>query len=232
MSILSAALARVKPSPTIAITMKASEMKAAGRDIISLSAGEPDFDTPVHIREAAKQAIDDGKTRYTAVDGIAELKAAIAAKFRRRTGSTMHRAGHRQHRRETGHLQCSHGHAEPRRRGHHPRAVLGELSRHGRSRRRHADIVPAPMQTGYKMTPDQLEAAITPRTKWLIFNSPSNPTGAGYGWDELKGLTDVLMRHPHVWVLTDDMYEHIAFDGFTFCTPVEVEPGLANAHSP
>jgi aspartate aminotransferase len=229
MSILSATLARVKPSPTIAITMKAAEMKAAGRDIISLSAGEPDFDTPAHIREAGKRAIDEGKTRYTAVDGITELKAAIAAKFRRENGLDYAPA---QVTVGTGGKQVIYN------------ALMATLNP--------GDeviipapywvsypdmvalaggtpvVVPAPMQTGYKMTPDQLEAAITPRTKWLIFNSPSNPTGAGYSRDELKGLTDVLMRHPHVWILTDDMYEHIAFDGFTFCTPVEVEPGLVD----
>ena len=221
MSILSATLARVKPSPTIAMTAKAAEMKAAGRDVISLSAGEPDFDTPAHIREAAKRAIDEGHTRYTAVDGIPELKAAIAEKFRRENGLD-YAPG--QVTVGTGGKQVIYN------------ALMASLNP--------GDeviipapywvsypdmvalaggvpvIVPAPIGTGYKITPDQLEAAITPRTKWLIFNSPSNPTGAGYARDELKGLTDVLMRHPHVWVLTDDMYEHIAFDGFTFCTPV------------
>jgi aspartate aminotransferase len=229
MSILSATLARVKPSPTIAMTAKAAEMKAAGRDVISLSAGEPDFDTPRHIREAAKRAIDEGKTRYTAVDGIPELKAAIAEKFRRENGLDYAPA---QVTVGTGGKQVIYN------------ALMASLNP--------GDeviipapywvsypdmvalaggvpvIVPAPIGTGYKITPDQLEAAITPRTKWLIFNSPSNPTGAGYARDELKALTDVLMRHPHVWVLTDDMYEHIAFDGFTFCTPAEVEPGLAD----
>jgi aspartate aminotransferase len=229
MSILSAALARVKPSPTIAMTMKASQMKAAGRDIISLSAGEPDFDTPVHIREAAKQAIDDGKTRYTAVDGIAELKAAIAAKFRRENrldyapGQVTVSTGGKQVIYNALMATLNPGDEviipAPYWVSYPDMVVLAGGT---------PIIVPAPMQTGYKMTPDQLEAAITPRTKWLIFNSPSNPTGAGYSWDELKALTDVLMRHPHVWVLTDDMYEHIAFDGFTFCTPVEVEPGLAD----
>ena len=229
MSILSATLARVKPSPTIAMTAKAAEMKAAGRDVISLSAGEPDFDTPAHIREAAKRAIDEGKTRYTAVDGIPELKAAITEKFRRENGLDYAPA---QVTVGTGGKQVIYN------------ALMASLNP--------GDeviipapfwvsypdmvalaggvpvIVPAPIGTGYKITPDQLEAAITPRTKWLIFNSPSNPTGAGYARDELRALTDVLMRHPHVWVLTDDMYEHIAFDGFAFCTPVEVEPGLAD----
>ncbi|MCU0855463.1 MAG: pyridoxal phosphate-dependent aminotransferase [Rhodobacteraceae bacterium] len=227
MSILSATLARVKPSPTIAITMKAAEMKAAGRDIISLSAGEPDFDTPRHIREAAKRAIDEGKTRYTAVDGIPELKAAIAGKFRR------------ENRLDYAPSQVTVGTGGKQVIYNALMATLNpgdEVIIPAPYWVSYPDmvalaggtpvIVPAPMQTGYKMTPDQLEAAITPRTKWLIFNSPSNPTGAGYSRAELKGLTDVLMRHPHVWVLTDDMYEHIAFDGFTFCTPVEVEPGL------
>jgi aspartate aminotransferase len=229
MSILSATLARVKPSPTIAMTAKAAEMKAAGRDVISLSAGEPDFDTPAHIREAAKRAIDEGKTRYTAVDGIPELKAAIAGKFRRENGLDYAPA---QVTVGTGGKQVIYN------------ALMATLNP-GEEVIIPAPywvsypdmvalaggvpvIVPAPIGTGYKITPDQLEAAITPRTKWLIFNSPSNPTGAGYARDELKGLTDVLMRHPHVWVLTDDMYEHIAFDGFAFCTPVEVEPGLAD----
>jgi aspartate aminotransferase len=227
MSILSATLARVKPSPTIAITMKAAEMKAAGRDIISLSAGEPDFDTPAHIREAAKRAIDDGKTRYTAVDGITELKVAIADKFRR------------ENRLDYAPSQVTVGTGGKQVIYNALMATLNpgdEVIIPAPYWVSYPDmvalaggtpvVVAAPMQTGYKITPDQLEAAITPRTKWLIFNSPSNPTGAGYSWNELKGLTDVLMRHPHVWVLTDDMYEHIAFDGFTFCTPVEVEPGL------
>jgi aspartate aminotransferase len=227
MSILSATLARVKPSPTIAMSTKAAEMKAAGRDVISLSAGEPDFDTPAHIREAGKHAIDAGHTRYTAVDGIPELKAAVAGKFRRENrldyAASQVTVG-------TGGKQVIYN------------ALMATLNPGDEViipapywvsypdmvalAGGNPVVVAAPMQTGYKMTPDQLEAAITPRTKWLIFNSPSNPTGAGYSRDELKGLTDVLMRHPHVWLLTDDMYEHIAFDGFTFCTPVEVEPGL------
>ena len=227
MPILSATLARVKPSPTIAMTAKAAAMKAAGRDVISLSAGEPDFDTPEHIREAGKRAIDEGRTRYTAVDGIAELKVAIAEKFRRENGldyaPSQVSVG-------TGGKQVIYNALmatlDPGDEVIIPApywvsypdmvALAGGVP----------VIVPAPIETGYKMTPESLEAAITPRTKWLIFNSPSNPTGAGYGRAELKALTEVLMRHPHVWVLTDDMYEHIAFDGFTFCTPAEVEPGL------
>jgi aspartate aminotransferase len=227
MSILSATLSRVKPSPTIAMSTKAAEMKAAGRDIISLSAGEPDFDTPEHIREAAKRAIDDGKTRYTAVDGIPELKAAVVEKFRR------------ENRLDYTPSQVTVGTGGKQVLYNALMATLNpgdEVIIPAPYWVSYPDmvalaggvpvIVEAPMQTGFKMTPDQLEAAITSRTKWLIFNSPSNPTGAGYSADEIRGLTDVLMRHPQVWVLTDDMYEHIAFEGFTFATPVEVEPGL------
>ena len=227
MSILSATLARVKPSPTIAMTAKAADLKAAGRDVISLSAGEPDFDTPEHIRAAGKRAIDEGRTRYTAVDGIAELKAAVAEKFRRENGLDYSPS---QVTVGTGGKQIIYN------------ALMATLNPGDEV------IIPAPywvsypdmvalaggvpvviaapIESGYKITPEQLEAAISPRTKWLIFNSPSNPTGAGYSRDELKGLTDVLMRHPHVWVLSDDIYEHVAFDGFTFCTPAQVEPGL------
>jgi aspartate aminotransferase len=227
MSILSATLARVKPSPTIAMSMKAAEMKAAGRDVISLSAGEPDFDTPAHIREAGKRAIDEGHTRYTAVDGIPELKAAIAEKFRRENGLdyaasevTVGTGG------KVVIYNALMATLNPGDEVIIPAPYWVSYPDMVALAGGTPVIVPAPMQTGYKMTPDQLEDAITTRTKWLIFNSPSNPTGAGYSRDELKGLTDVLMRHPHVWVLTDDMYEHIAFDGFTFCTPAEVEPGL------
>ena len=227
MAFLSDTLARVKPSPTIAVTTMAAELKAAGRDVIGLGAGEPDFDTPEHIREAAKRAIDAGKTRYTAVDGIPELKAAICAKFRRENGleytPSQVTVG-------TGGKQVLYN------------ALVATLNPGDEV------VIPAPYwvsypdmvllaggvpviaeassQTAYKLTPDQLEAAITPRTKWLIFNSPSNPTGAGYSREELKALTDVLMRHPHVWVMSDDMYEHLVYDGFEFCTPAQVEPGL------
>ncbi len=227
MAFLSETLARVKPSPTIAVTNKARELKAAGRDVIGLGAGEPDFDTPENIREAAKRAIDAGHTRYTAVDGIPELKAAICAKFKRDNGLDYTPA---QVTVGTGGKQVLYN------------ALMATLNPGDEV------VVPAPYwvsypdmvllaggtpviaeassQTAYKLTPDQLEAAITPRTKWLIFNSPSNPTGAGYTWDELKALTGVLTRHPHVWVMTDDMYEHLVYDDFRFCTPAEVEPGL------
>ena len=227
MSLQSATLERVKPSPTMAVTAKAAELRRAGRDIISLGAGEPDFPTPENIREAGKRAIDEGKTRYTAVDGIPELKEAVRAKFLRdnRLDYAMSQ------------ITVSSGGKQAI-----WNALLATLNPGDEV------LIPAPywvsypdmvlmaggtpvvietsIDTGFKMSAEALEAAITPRTKWLIFNSPSNPTGAGYGHAELKALTDVLMRHPQVWVLTDDMYEHIAFDGFTFATPAEVEPGL------
>jgi aspartate aminotransferase len=227
MAFLSDTLARVKPSPTIAVTNKARELAAAGRDIIGLGAGEPDFDTPQNIKDAAKRAIDEGRTKYTAVDGIPELKAAIVAKFRRENGLEYTPA---QVTVGSGGKQVLYN------------ALVATLNPGDEV------IIPAPywvsypdmvllaggtpvfvegpMQTGYKITAEQLEAAITPRTKWLIFNSPSNPSGAGYSAAELKALTDVLMRHPHVWVMTDDMYEHLAFGDFKFATPAQVEPGL------
>jgi len=227
MAFLSDTLARVKPSPTIAVTTKAAELKAEGRDVIGLGAGEPDFDTPQNIKEAAKAAIDAGKTKYTAVDGIAELKAAICAKFKRDNGLDYTPA---QVTIGTGGKQVLYN------------ALMATLNPGDEV------VIPAPYwvsypdmvllaggepvvakasaETAYKLTPEALEAAITPKTRWLIFNSPSNPTGAGYTKDELKALTDVLMRHPHVWVMSDDMYEHLVYDDFTFCTPAEVEPAL------
>ncbi len=227
MAFLADSLSRVKPSPTIAVSTKARELKAAGRDVIGLGAGEPDFDTPENIRNAAKAAIDAGDTRYTAPDGTPALKAAISEKFKRENGLDYAPS---QVSVSTGGKQVLYN------------ALVATMNPGDEV------IIPAPywvsypdmvllaggepvavecpIETGYKMTPAQLDAAITPKTKWLIFNSPSNPTGAGYSKDELKGLTDVLMRHPHVWVMTDDMYEHLSYEGFEFCTPVEVEPGL------
>lgn len=229
MSLISASLARVKPSPTIAISSKAKELAAAGRDIIALSAGEPDFDTPENIRDAAKAAIDAGKTRYTAPDGIPELKQAICDKFQRENGLSYIPA---QVTVSTGGKQVLYN------------AFMATLDAGDEV------VIPAPywvsypdmvllaggtpvivecpMESGFKLTPKALEAAITPKTKWLIFNSPSNPTGAGYSRQELKALTDVLIRHPQVHIMTDDMYEHLSYEGFTFCTPAEVEPGLYN----
>ncbi|UYV39580.1 pyridoxal phosphate-dependent aminotransferase [Rhodobacteraceae bacterium D3-12] len=227
MAFLSDTLARVKPSPTIAVSNLAAELKAAGQDVIGLGAGEPDFDTPDHIKAAGIAAINAGKTKYTAVDGIAELKAAICAKFKRDNGLTYEPA---QVSVGTGGKQILYN------------ALMATLNPGDEV------VIPAPywvsypdmvllaggtpvtvaatLENNFKLTAEQLESAITPKTKWFIFNSPSNPTGAGYTRDELKALTDVLMRHPHVWVMTDDMYEHLAYDDFTFCTPAEVEPGL------
>ena len=227
MAFLSATLDRVKPSPTIAVTNKARELKAAGRDVIGLGAGEPDFDTPQHIKDAAIAAIHAGKTKYTAVDGIPELKEAICAKFKRDNGldyaPSQVSVG-------TGGKQILYN------------ALMATLNPGDevvipapywvsypdmvKLAGGEPVIAPARLENAFKLTPDQLEAAITPKTKWLIFNSPSNPTGAGYSRAELKELTDVLMRHPHVWVMTDDMYEHLAYDGFEFCTPAQIEPGL------
>jgi len=227
MSFLSDTLSRVKPSPTIAVSTKARELKAAGVDVIGLGAGEPDFDTPDNIKAAGKRAIDEGKTKYTAPDGMPELKEAICAKFKCDNGLDYTPA---QISVGTGGKQILYN------------ALVATLNEGDEV------LIPAPywvsypdmvllaggtpvaikasLETDFKITPQQLEAAITPRTKWLIFNSPSNPTGAGYTRDELKGLTDVLMRHPHVWVMSDDMYEHLVFDGFEFCTPAQVEPDL------
>ena len=227
MTFLSATLDRVKPSPTIAVTTKAQELKAAGRDVIGLGAGEPDFDTPQNIKDAAIAAINEGKTKYTAVDGIPELKIAICAKMKRDNGldyvPMQVTVG-------TGGKQVLYN------------AFIATLNAGDEV------IIPAPywvsypdmvllgggtpvtieaqLEANFKITAAQLEAAITPKTKWFLFNSPSNPTGAGYSWGELKALTDVLLRHPHVWVMTDDMYEHLAYDDFKFCTPAQVEPKL------
>jgi aspartate aminotransferase len=227
MPFLSDTLARVKPSPTIAVSNLAAELKAQGKDVIGLGAGEPDFDTPDNIKKAAMAAMDAGKTKYTAPDGIIELKQAICAKFKRDNGLDYTPA---QVSVGTGGKQILYN------------ALMATLNPGDEV------IIPAPYwvsypdmvllaggepviaeaqaQTAYKLTAEQLEAAITPKTKWFIFNSPSNPTGAGYTAAELKALTDVLMRHPHVWVMTDDMYEHLVYDGFEFATPAQVEPGL------
>ncbi|WP_308917334.1 pyridoxal phosphate-dependent aminotransferase [Jannaschia sp. LMIT008] len=227
MAFLSDTLDRVKPSPTIAVTNRARELRAEGRDVIGLGAGEPDFDTPDNIKDAGIQAIRDGKTKYTAVDGIPELKRAICAKFKRDNG-----------------LDYSPAQVTVNAGGKHTiyNAMAATLNPGDEV------VIPAPywvsypdmvllaggtpvvveagIETKFKLTAEALEAAITPETKWLIFNSPSNPTGAAYSADELKTLTDVLLRHPHVWILTDDMYEHLVFDNFVFATPAQVEPKL------
>ncbi|MCD8563077.1 MAG: aspartate transaminase [Alphaproteobacteria bacterium] len=227
MSIVANRLSRIKPSPTIAVTTKAAELKAAGKDIIGLGAGEPDFDTPDFVKEAAKAAIDAGKTKYTAVDGTPELKDAIIAKFKRDNNLSYERA---QITVGTGGKQVLYN------------ALMASLNPGDEV------IIPAPYWVSYpdmvllaegtpvfvegreehnfKLQPADLEKAITPKTKWVILNSPSNPTGAAYSWDEMKALTDVLVKHPHVYIMTDDMYEHLVYDGFKFCTPAEVEPKL------
>ncbi len=227
MSIIAESLGRIKPSPTIAVTTKAAELRAAGRDVIGLGAGEPDFDTPDNIKTAAKTAIDEGKTKYTAVDGIPELKKAICEKFKRENGLDY----------EPSQVSVGSGGKQII-----YNAMVATLNPGDEV------IIPTPYwvsypdmvllgggepvfvgtndNTGFKMQPADLEAAITPKTKWLIFNSPSNPSGAAYSRAELKALTDVLKRHPHVWILSDDMYEHLVYDEFEFVTPAQVEPEL------
>ena len=227
MSIVAERLQRVKPSPTIAVTMKAAELKAAGKDVIGLGAGEPDFDTPANIKAAAKAAIDKGETKYTAVDGTPALKKAIAAKFKRENGLDY---APNQISVGTGGKQVLYN------------ALMATLNPGDEV------IVPAPYwvsypdmvilaegtpvevacseNQGFKLTAEALAAAITPKTKWLILNSPSNPTGAAYTKADLRALADVLLKNPHVWVMTDDMYEHLVYDGFEFATIAQVEPKL------
>ncbi len=227
MPFLSAALDRVKPSATIAVTDKARQLKAAGRNVIGLGAGEPDFDTPANIKLAAIHAIEAGKTKYTAVDGIPELKDAIVAKFKRENDVTYKPS---QITVGTGGKQVLYN------------ALMATVNPGDEV------IIPAPYwvsypdmvelaggtpvavvctaEHGFKLQAADLEKAITPKTKWIILNSPSNPTGAAYSASELKALTDVLVKHPHVWVMTDDMYEHLVYDDFKFTTVVQVEPKL------
>jgi aspartate aminotransferase len=227
MGFIADSLNRIQPSATIAMSTKARELKAKGRDVIALSAGEPDFDTPPNVKEAIKRALDEGKTKYTDVDGIPELKAAIVAKFKRENGLDYKVS---QISVGTGGKQVLYN------------ALIATLNPGDEV------VIPAPcwvsyadivllgggkpvfaethIADGYKLKPEALEKAITSKTKWFIFNAPSNPTGAAYGRAELKALTEVLMRHPHVWVLTDDMYEHLLYDGHTFVTVAQVEPGL------
>ena len=220
-------LSRIKPSPTIAVSTKARELKAAGRDVIGLGAGEPDFDTPDNIKEAAIAAIRRGETKYTAVDGTPELKAAISEKFRRDNGLDYKPE---QITVGTGGKQVLYN------------AFMATLNPGDEV------IIPAPFWVSYpdmallaegepvavpcsqnnnfKLRAEDLEAAITDKTKWIILNSPSNPTGSAYDRDEMKAITDVLVKHEHVWVLTDDMYEHLVYDDFAFVTPAQVEPAL------
>ena len=227
MPFLADSLARVKPSATMAISDQARNLKAAGNDVISLSAGEPDFDTPDNIKAAAIQAIKNGDTKYTDVSGTPSLKVAIAAKYKRDNGLDY----------DTDQIIICTGGKQVL-----YNALIATINPGDEV------VIPAPFwvsypdmvylaggtpvivdvtaETAFRMTAEALEAAITPKTKWLIFNSPSNPSGAAYSEAELGALTDVLMRHPHVWVMTDDMYEHLVYDDFTFATPAQVEPGL------
>ena len=222
-------LSRIQPSATIAVSTKARELKAKGRDVIGLAAGEPDFDTPQNIKEAAKHALDEGKTKYTDVDGIPELKAAIVAKFKRenrldyKTSEITVGTGGKQVLYNA--LMCTLNPGDeviipaPAWVSYADIVMLGGGT---------PKYVTTRMEDGYRLQAAALDAAITPKTKWLIFNAPSNPTGAAYSRAQLKALTDVLMqpKNRHVWVLTDDMYEHLLYDGHVFCTPAEVEPGL------
>src|SRR5271154_6101161 len=227
MPFLSAALDRVKPSATIAVTDKARELKAAGSNVIGLGAGEPDFDTPANVKLAAIHAIEAGKTKYTAVDGIPELKQAIIAKFERENGLSY----------------------KPN------QIIVGTGGKQVLYTARMATINPGdeviipapywvsypemvalaggepvpvvcPASSGFKLRPEDLEKAVTAKTKWIILCSPSNPTGSAYTRSELQALTDVLVKHPHVWVMTDDMYEHLVYDDFVFTTPAQIEPKL------
>jgi aspartate aminotransferase len=224
---LARSLDRIQPAQTMAATQKARDLKAQGRDVIGLGAGEPDFDTPDNIKEAAIAAIRRGETKYTAVEGIAELRAAISKKFKRENGLDYTPA------------QCF---AAPGGKSVIYHAMLATLNPGDEV------IISAPywvsypdivllsdakpviietcMENGFRLTPEQLERAITPRTKWLIFNQPGNPSGACYTREQIREITDVLLRHPHVWVLADDMYEHLVYDDFRFCTIAEVEPRL------
>jgi len=227
MSILADRLSRIKPSATLAVTAKAKELKAAGKDIIGLGAGEPDFDTPDFIKDAAKKAMDNGQTKYTNVDGTPELKDAIIAKFKRDNGLDYARneitvgTGGKQVLYNALMATLNAGDEviipAPYWVSYPDMTLLAEGE---------PVIVDCPAETNFKMSGAQLEAAITPKTKWVILNSPSNPTGAGYTHDDMKELTDVLVKHPNIWVMTDDMYEHLVYDNFKFVTPAQVEPKL------
>lgn len=227
MALIASRLNRIKPSATMAVTGRAQELKAAGVDVIGLGAGEPDFDTPKNAKEAGIAAIRAGKTKYTLVPGTMELREAVCAKFERENGLKYTPA---QIQVATGGKQSIYN------------AIMATVEEGDEV------IIPAPywvsypdivllaegtpviidggQENGFKITADQLEAAITPKTKWLILNSPSNPTGAAYTKAELKALTDVVLRHEQVWIMTDDIYEHIVYDDFEFSTPAEVEPKL------
>ncbi len=227
MSIIASRLSRIKPSPTLAVTQKARELQAAGRDVISLGAGEPDFDTPDSIKAGAVKAIEAGDTKYTAVDGTPALKKAIAAKFKRENDLTYAPdqitvgVGGKQVLYNALMATLDPGDEviipAPYWVSYPDMVALAEGT---------PVFVSCPAEQGFKLQPADLEKAITPKTKWLILNSPSNPSGAAYTREEMKALTDVLVRHPQVWVMSDDMYEHLLYDGLTFVTPAQVEPRL------
>lgn len=227
MSLVADRLSRIKPSPTLAVTTKVNALKAEGKSIIGLGAGEPDFDTPDFVKDVAHEAIKNGQTKYTNVDGTPELKDAIIAKFKRDNDLSYTRD---QVNVGTGGKQVLYN------------ALMASVNPGDEV------IIPAPFwvsypdmvllaegtpvivectkENGFKLQPEDLDAAITPKTKWIILNSPSNPTGAAYSHTEMKAITDVLLKHPHVYVMSDDMYEHIVYDGFEYCTPAQVEPSL------
>jgi aspartate aminotransferase len=228
MGLLAEHLKRIKPSATIAVTDKARALKQAGRNVIGLGAGEPDFDTPANIKLAAINAIESGRAaKYTAVDGIPELKAAVARKFKRdnnldyKPSQIIIGTGGKQVLYNALMATLNPGDEviipAPYWVSYPEMVLLGG-----------GEPVPVPtrIEDGFKMKPEALEKAITPKTKWVILCSPSNPTGAAYTRAELKALTDVLVKHPHVWVMTDDMYEHLVYDDFVFSTVAEVEPRL------
>jgi aspartate aminotransferase len=227
MSIIAARMAAIKPSPTIAVTTLASELKAQGRDIIGLGAGEPDFDTPDSIKQAAIRAIEAGQTKYTAVDGTPQLKAAVAAKFRRENGldyapeEISVAAGGKQI--IFNALMAT---LDPGDEVIIPAPYWVSYPDMTLIAGGTPVVVSCPEQTGFKLRPEDLEDAIGPRTKWIILNSPNNPSGAAYSEAELRALTDVLVRHPQVWVLSDDIYEHLVYDDFRFTTPAALEPRL------
>lgn len=227
MILLAQRLGRIKPSATIAISAKAAALKAAGKNIIALSFGEPDFDTPQNIKDAAIKAIQAGDTKYTAVDGTPKLKEAIVNKFKRENSLTY---TPKQISVGTGGKQVLYNAfmatlnpgdeviiPAPYWVSYPDMVLLAEGT---------PVIVPCTQATGFKLKAADLEAAITPKTKWVLLNSPSNPSGAAYTYAELKAITEMLVRHPHVWILTDDMYEHLVYDDFKFCTPAQIEPSL------
>ena len=227
MDILASRLNRIQPSPTIAMSIKARELKAEGKDIIELAAGEPDFATPFHIIEAAEEAMSRGETKYTDPDGTPALKQAVCDKFKRDnnleyvTSQVTIGTGGKQVLYNALMATLNEGDEviipAPYWVSYPDMVLLAEGT---------PKIVECPLDKNFILQPEDLERAITPQTKWIILNSPSNPTGSGYTWEDMKKITDVLIRYPNIWVMTDDMYEHLVYDDFKFCTPAEVEPEL------